>query len=76
LSSADHHGVGMRVCGRIGVRIVLIYNLPAALVLVISPILIGVLTISTMVWAFAYGHRVRLRVMARFEQTEQAAKQV
>jgi hypothetical protein len=29
-----------------------------------------------MVWAFAYGRRVRLRVMARFEQMEQAAKQV
>jgi hypothetical protein len=29
-----------------------------------------------MVWAFACGRRVRLRVMARFEQMEQAAKQV
>ena len=67
---------GCAFVGELVVRIVLIYNLPAALVLVISPILIGVLTISTMVWAFAYGHRVRLRVMARFEQTEQAAKQV
>lgn len=62
--------------GELAMRIVLIYNLPAALVLVISPILIGVLTISTMVWAFAYGHCVRLRVMARFEQMERASKQV
>ena len=62
--------------GELVVRIVLIYSLPAALVLVISPILIGVLTISTTVWAFAYGHRVRLRVRARFEQMEQPAKQV
>lgn len=51
-------------------------NLPAALVLVISPILIGVLTISTMAWAFAYGHRVRLRALARFAQIEHAAKHV
>jgi hypothetical protein len=67
---------GCAFVGELAARIVLIYNLPAALLLVISPILIGVLTISTMVWAFAYGHRVRLRVMARLEQMEQAAKQV
>ena len=67
---------GCAFVGELVVRIVLIYNLPAALVLIISPILIGLLTIGTMVWAFAYGQRVRLRVMARFELMEKAAKQV
>ena len=50
--------------GELIVRIVLIYSLPAAMVLVISPILIGILTITTMTWAFSYGHRVRLRALA------------
>lgn len=54
--------------GELILRIVLIYHLPAALVLVISPILIGVLTIVTMIWAFSYGHRVRLQALAHFSQ--------
>lgn len=66
---------GCAFLGELIVRIVLIYHLPAALVLIVSPILIGVVTIGTMIWAFAYGQRVRLRVMARFQQMEQAAKQ-
>ena len=60
--------------GELAVRIVLIDHLPAALVLVISPILIGALTIGTMIWAFAYGHRVRLRAMARFDEMRRAAE--
>jgi len=51
--------------GELIIRIILIYTLPAAMVLIISPILIGVLTIVTMVWAFSYGHRVRLRAVAQ-----------
>lgn len=57
--------------GELIIRIILIYKLPAAMVLVISPILIGILTILTMIWAFSYGHRVRLRALARFQQIEQ-----
>src|SRR5215467_2920623 len=56
--------------GELILRIILIYQLPAALVLIISPILIGVLTTATMVWAFWYGHRVRLRALAQFSQME------
>lgn len=66
---------GCAFVGELVIRIILIYNLPAAVVLVVSPILIGVLTISTMIWAFAYGYRVRMRVMVRLQQMEQAAKQ-
>lgn len=57
--------------GELVVRIILIYQLPAEAVLVISPILIGMLTISTMVWAFRYGGQVRQRVIARVEQMQQ-----
>src|SRR5215467_4824381 len=56
--------------GELILRIILIYQLPAALVLIISPILIGVLTMATMVWAFRYGHRIRLRALAEFGQME------
>lgn len=59
--------------GELIMRIILSYRLPAELVLVISPILIGVLTILTMVWAFSYGHRVRLRALAQFEQAQNRA---
>jgi hypothetical protein len=56
--------------GELLIRLTLIYRLPAALVLVVSPILLGGLTIITMIWAFSYGHRVRLRALARFSQLD------
>ena len=56
--------------GELMIRLALIYRLPAAQVLVISPILLGVLTLVTMFWAFSYGHRVRLRALARFSQLD------
>lgn len=57
--------------GELIIRIVLIYQLSAALVLVVSPILMGVLTIITMIWAFSYGHRVRVRALAKLAQLDQ-----
>src|SRR5215467_8017881 len=58
--------------GELILRIILIYTLPAAMVLVISPILIGVLTIVTMLWAFRYGNRVRQRAMAQLQAIQSA----
>lgn len=55
--------------GELLIRIVLIYTLSAALVLIISPLMIGTLTIVTMIWAFSYGHRVRLRALSQLTQT-------
>jgi hypothetical protein len=49
-------------------RIILIYNLSAAAVLIISPVLLGTLTIATMIWAFTYGHRVRLRALEQLNR--------
>lgn len=54
--------------GELILRIILIYNMSAPTVLMISPILIGTLTIVTMIWAFSYGHRVRLRASAQLNQ--------
>ena len=54
--------------GELILRIVLIYHVPASTVLIVSPILIGSLTIVTMIWAFSYGHRVRLRASAQLNQ--------
>jgi hypothetical protein len=51
--------------GELIVRIVLIYNASAATVLIVSPVLLGTLTLVTMIWAFRYGHRVRLRALAQ-----------
>ena len=51
--------------GELILRIILIYNTSAAVVLIVSPILMGALTIATMIWTFRYGHRMRLRAIAR-----------
>lgn len=55
---------GAAFVGELMVRIGLIYNAPAEVVLIVSPILIGALTVATMIWAFSYGHRVRVRALA------------
>jgi len=44
------------------VRVILIYTLSTPLVLVISSILIGGATVSTIIWTFRYVRRVRARV--------------
>jgi len=54
--------------GELILRIILIYHVAASTVLIVSPILIGTLTIVTMIWAFSYGHRVRLRASAQLNQ--------
>jgi hypothetical protein len=56
---------GCAFVGELIVRIILIYNASAATVLVLSPVLLGTLTVVTMIWAFSYGHRVRLRALAQ-----------
>jgi hypothetical protein len=54
--------------GEFLIRIILIYTLSAGLVLIISPIMMGTLTIVTMVWSFSYGYRVRLRALSLLSQ--------
>ena len=48
--------------GELLIKVVLIYTLSAALVLMISPLMI-------MISAFSFGHRVRLRALQQLAQT-------
>jgi hypothetical protein len=64
---------GLAFVGDLVIRVLLIIYLPPALVLIISPIVMGVLIVSIMTWAFAYGGRVRARAIKRFEELEWAA---
>jgi hypothetical protein len=59
---------GCAFAGELILRIILIYNKPVATVLIVSPILLGSLTMVTMIWAFSYGHRVRVRALAQLAQ--------
>jgi hypothetical protein len=54
--------------GELILRIVLVYHLSTSKVLIFSPILIGSLTVVTMIWTFNYGHRVRRRASAQLNQ--------
>lgn len=49
----------------LAIRVTLIYSLRAALVLVLSPLILGLLTVAAIVWSLAYARRMRLRVLAR-----------
>ena len=50
---------GASSLGEFLVRIALVYTMPTAAVLVISPIILGGLLIATIVWTFSYVRRVR-----------------
>jgi hypothetical protein len=54
--------------GELILRIILVYHLSTSKVLIISPILIGSLTVVAMIWTFSYGHRVRRRASAQLSQ--------
>ena len=54
--------------GELILRIVLVYHLSTSKVLIFSAILIGSLTVVTMIWTFNYGHRVRRRASAQLNQ--------
>jgi len=50
--------------GELLVRVILIYKTSTAVVLFVSPILLGALTIATIIWTFSYAHRIRERAIA------------
>jgi hypothetical protein len=54
--------------GELILRITLIYHASASTVLFFSPILIGTLSIVTMIWTSSYAHRVRVRAAGKFSQ--------
>jgi len=52
---------GVGSVGEFALRVFMIYTMPAAVVLVASPIILGLTTIGAVVWTFWYGQRVRAR---------------
>jgi hypothetical protein len=54
---------GVVFVGELALRVVLVFTLPAAAVLVVSPLILGVLTVFAIVWSLAYAARMRRRVL-------------
>lgn len=55
---------GLVYVGEFVFRVALVYRLPAAVVLAITPFLTGVATGGTIIWTFWYAYRVRERLNA------------
>jgi hypothetical protein len=53
--------------GEFAIHLLLIFRLPVAWVLVISPILLGSVTIATIVWTFRYAKRARERALPKVD---------
>ncbi|MGH9483370.1 MAG: VC0807 family protein, partial [Terriglobales bacterium] len=51
--------------GELALRVILVYTLPPAAVLVISPLILGVLTVAAIVWSLAYAAKLRRQVLPR-----------
>jgi len=64
---------GTAFVGELILRVILIYNASPATVLVVSPILIGAVTVGTMIWTFRYAHRVRTRTMSQVDTVTSAS---
>ena len=64
---------GIAFVGELVIRVALIDSVPAAWVLVISPLLLGSMTVATIVWSLAYADRMRQRVMPRLMGTMENA---
>ena len=52
---------GVSYAGEFILRVILVYTLPTAVVLAVSPIILGGLTILTIAWTFAYARRAAAR---------------
>ena len=54
--------------GEFAMRVALILLVPASWVLVISPVLLGCLTLATIVWTFRYAKRARERALPQVDE--------
>ncbi len=54
--------------GEFAMRVALIFLVPVAWVLVISPVLLGSLTLITIVWTFRYAKRARERALPKIDE--------
>jgi hypothetical protein len=52
---------GVSYAGEFILRVILVYTLPTAVVLAVSPIILGGITILTIAWTFAYARRAAAR---------------
>ena len=52
---------GVAYAGEFILRVILVYTLPPAVVLAVSPIVLGGITILTITWTFAYARRASRR---------------
>lgn len=64
---------GIVFVGELVIRVGLIETVSAAWVLVISPLLLGLLTVATIVWSLAYAFRMRERVLPRLSRGGRAS---
>jgi len=53
---------GLLYVAEVVVRVVLVYTMPTAVVLAVSPFLMGLATITSIVWTFWYAQKVRERL--------------
>jgi hypothetical protein len=63
---------GIAYVGEFIIRVILVYTLPAAFVLALSPILLGGITIGTITWTFAYVRHARRRGAELAQRQQQA----
>lgn len=54
--------------GEFAIRVLLIFLVPVIWVLVISPVLLGSLTLGTIIWTFRYARRARERAIPKVDQ--------
>lgn len=54
--------------GEFGARILMIFFLPVSWVLVLSPVLLGSVTLITIVWTFYYAKRARERALPKVDE--------
>jgi hypothetical protein len=54
--------------GEFAIRVALIFLVPVAWVLAISPVLLGSLTLATIVWTFRYAKRARERALPKVDE--------
>jgi hypothetical protein len=52
---------GFAYAGEFALRVIMVFTLPPAVVLALSPIILGGITILTIAWTFAYARRARER---------------
>lgn len=61
--------------GELGLRLAIVFWLSPAAVLVVSPLVMGVLTILTIAWSLAFAARMRKQVMPRLLASDPPASQ-